>query len=242
LWELMHFLDLTLPTLAENLALDEALLLEAEAGRGGEVLRVWEWSKHAVILGAGCRLAEDVDEIACQADGVPILRRASGGGTVLLGLGCLCYAVVLAYDRAPALREIRSSYAYVFERIQEQLADVLPNVEHAGISDLALTGRKFSGNSQQRKQSFLLHHGTLLYQVDLSRVGRYLRMPSRQPDYRQGREHGAFLMNVPLDAGELKQRLRRAWEAWDDTLAWPEPIVAQLVAQKYTTVEWVRRR
>src|SRR5204863_6707050 len=81
----MHFLDLTLPSLAENLALDEALLLEAEEGRGDEVLRVWEWRDYAVVLGAGCRLAEDVNEAACLGDGIPILRRASGGGTVLLG-------------------------------------------------------------------------------------------------------------------------------------------------------------
>ncbi len=37
----MRFLDLTLTTAAENLALDEAVLLEAESGRGGEVLRLW---------------------------------------------------------------------------------------------------------------------------------------------------------------------------------------------------------
>ncbi|HEV3117610.1 MAG TPA: lipoate--protein ligase family protein, partial [Gemmataceae bacterium] len=85
----MYLLDLTLPTIAENLALDEALLLEAEAG-GAEVLRFWEWKRPAVVLGAGSRLADDVDEAACHADGVPILRRSSGGGTVLLGSGCLC--------------------------------------------------------------------------------------------------------------------------------------------------------
>src|SRR5215469_11853041 len=61
----MLYLDRTLPSAAENLALDEALLLEAEAGRGGEVLRVWEWPELAVVLGSGCRLAEDVDESAC---------------------------------------------------------------------------------------------------------------------------------------------------------------------------------
>src|SRR5262245_1919259 len=103
---LMYFLDLALDSLAANLALDEALLLEAEAGRGGEVLRVWEWSAPAVVLGAGCRLAEDVNEAACHADGVPIQRRASGGGTVLLGAGCLLYSLVLAYERSPFLREI----------------------------------------------------------------------------------------------------------------------------------------
>src|ERR1700736_770385 len=103
----MQFLHLTLPAIADNLALDEALLLEAEAGRAGEVLRLWEWPHWAVVLGSGCRLTEDVDEAACLADSIPILRRASGGGTVLLGAGCLCYSLVLSYERSPALRDVR---------------------------------------------------------------------------------------------------------------------------------------
>src|SRR5438874_3390218 len=106
----MHFLEVTLPTLAENLALDEALLLEAESRRGTEILRLWEWPGPGVILGSGCWLAADVDEPACRAAGVPILRRSSGGGTVLLGTGCLCYSLVLSYDRSPALLGVRSSY------------------------------------------------------------------------------------------------------------------------------------
>src|SRR5205823_3610625 len=104
------------PAPPENLALDEALLLEAEAGRAGETLRVWEWPGPAVVLGSGCRLAEDVDEQACRRDGVPVLRRASGGGTVLLGPGCLCYSLVLAYERDPALAEIRPSSALILRR------------------------------------------------------------------------------------------------------------------------------
>src|SRR5260370_5356370 len=102
----MDYLDLTLSTMAANLALDEARLVEAELDARGEVLRFWEWSARAVILGAGCCLAADVNEAACKDDHVPILRRSSGGGTVLLGPGCLLYSLVLAYDRAPALRAI----------------------------------------------------------------------------------------------------------------------------------------
>ena len=49
----MRYLDLTLPDAAANLALDEALLLQAEETQCGEVLRVWEWPLPAVVLGAG---------------------------------------------------------------------------------------------------------------------------------------------------------------------------------------------
>src|SRR5438094_6402344 len=132
----MEYLDLPLPSVAENLALDEALLLRAEAGDGDEVLRFWEWHSPGVILGAGCRLAEDVDEVACQADQVPIFRRSSGGGTVLLGPGCLCYSLVLSYERDPALHEIQSSFRFILGRVRDGLLGIHPGVELAGTSDL----------------------------------------------------------------------------------------------------------
>jgi lipoate-protein ligase A len=238
----MHFLDLTLPTLAENLALDEALLLEAEAGRGGEVLRFWEWQEPAVVLGAGCRLTRDVDEAACRAERVPILRRASGGGTVLLGPGCLLYSLVLDYDRSPDLGDITSSYAYILGHVRAALQDLLPDIQLAGTSDLAAAGSKFSGNAQQRKQGYLLHHGTLLYDFDVGKVGRYLRLPARQPDYRNQRDHPAFLVSLPIPRAELARRLRVAWQPETETIAWPRERVEQLSADKYTRPEWIRRR
>lgn len=237
----MHTLDLTLPTPAENLALDEALLLRAEGAAGGEVLRLWEWPHPAVVLGAGCRLADDVDEAACQADGVPVLRRSSGGGTVLLGAGCLLYTLVLDGERAAELAGIRSSYAFILSRVAAAFPE-LGGVERAGTSDLAASGRKFSGNAQQRKRRFVLHHGTLLYAFDLSRVGRYLLPPPRQPEYRAGRDHAAFLRNLDLPAEEIKRRLRAAWAADAAETEWPAERVRALTAEKYTSEEWIRRR
>jgi len=236
----MQFLDLTLSGAPENLALDEALLLSAE--HNAELLRLWESDRPVVILGAGCRLPHEVDELACRADGVPILRRSSGGGTVLLGRGCLCFTLVLSYSRAPELLEIRPSYAFVLDRIRDAMSDLSPGMERAGISDLAIDGCKFSGNAQQRKRHHLLHHGTILYDFDLALVSRYLRLPSRQPGYRRQREHGDFLMNLPVKAPELKRRLRSAWQADFSLTTWPEELVRKLVAEKYSREDWVRRR
>jgi lipoate-protein ligase A len=238
----MRVLDLTLAAATENLALDEALLLEAEAGRGSEILRLWEWSQNVVVLGSGGCLHEDVDEAACAAEGIPILRRASGGGTVLLGGGCLCFCLVLAYNRSPALREIPFSYLLILDKIRQALHDLLPAIEFAGTSDLMAAGRKFSGNAQQRKRTFFLHHGTLLFDFDLTRIRRFLRMPGRQPAYRGGRDHEDFLCNLPTTGEELRRRLRCVWEATEETTDWPQDQVAILVAEKYSRPEWVRRR
>lgn len=233
----MWFLDQTLDTLNENLALDEALLLGAEAGDGGEVLRVWGWPRPAVVLGAGGRIADDVDAAACEQDGVPLARRSSGGGTVLLGPGCLVYSLVLRYDRANELRDIRKSYHWILARI----VGAMPGVAVAGPSDLSVGDRKFGGSSQQRKRNHLLHHGTLLYAFDLSLIGRYLREPPRQPEYRGRRTHGEFVTNLRTDRVALRERLRTAWGAQPSGQSSSVGLVRQLCAEKYNTTGWVAR-
>lgn len=235
-------LDHTAPTPDENLALDEALLLAAEAGEGGEVLRFWEWPTPAVVLGAGGSVRIDVNASACLADGVSVHRRASGGGTVLLGPGCLLFSLVLAYGRAAELRDVNASYRWILGRVQEALRPVAP-LEAVGISDLAWNGRKVSGNAQQRKAHFVLHHGTLLYDFDLAAVGRYLQPPEREPTYRSGRTHDSFLSNLPTNPGMLRQLLARQFDVEPGTIM--APTIEQsltLVRNKYKTPEWLRRR
>jgi lipoate-protein ligase A len=222
------------------LALDEALLLGAEQGTSGEVLRIWQSDVVCVVLGASCVLATDVNEPTCASDAMQMLRRSSGGGTVLIGPGCLLYTLILAYDRADELRQIGSSYRYILERVAQALA--VPGLEPAGISDLALGLKKVSGNAQQRKRSFLLHHGTLLYAFDPGKVGRYLRIPIRQPEYRRQRPDAEFLTNLPLRPDEIRSRLRQAFNADQDLANWPQDMVRRLVTSKYELPEWTRRR
>lgn len=236
----MVYLDHALEHPAYDLALDEALLLTAEAGKSGEVLRVWERPSPAVVLGAGGKLSEEVNEAACIADNVPILRRSSGGGTVLLGPGCLCYSLVLRYDRSAELSQVRSSFRFILGRVVNALG--VEGATVSGISDLALDGLKFSGNSQQRKRDYLLHHGTVLYDLDLSRITRYLPVPPRQPDYRQGRAHDDFVQNVPLDAQLVRRRLRAVWGAVDVCQQPPLELAHMLARDRYSLAEWVRRR
>ena len=80
----------------------------------------------------------------------------------------------------------------------------------AGLADLALAGRKVSGNAQRRGRCGVLHHGTVLYDFDASLAERYLLEPPRQPDYRAGRSHQAFLGNLPLSGDVVRQRIQTA--------------------------------
>jgi lipoate---protein ligase len=237
----MFYFDVILHSLAENLALDEALLIQAEQG-GLEVLRLWEWPSPAVILGAGCRLEADVDEPACGSADVPILRRGSGGGTVLLGPGCLLYSLILSQDRAPQLGQVRSSYAWILQYIIDALVPLGVDLRRAGTSDLVLGERKVSGNAQQRKRTHLLHHGTLLCGFNLAEVERFLRLPKRQPEYRSQRSHQDFLGNLPIEAATLRALLMQTWGARAPLPNWPADIVHRLVREKYGREDWTRRR
>src|SRR5689334_4783234 len=98
----MKLLDLTLPTPEENLACDEALLDRCDEGVGPAVLRFWQPQQYFVVVGYSNRVEREVNQEVCQARGIPILRRCSGGGAVLQGAGCLNYSLILRIDSDPA--------------------------------------------------------------------------------------------------------------------------------------------
>src|SRR5258706_6702590 len=112
----MKVLDLTLPTPAENLACDEALLDAAESGEAGEVLRFWESPEYFVVVGYANKLTTEVNVAACETRRIPILRRCSGGGTVVQGPGCLNYALVLRINEDGPTRSIIAANQFIVER------------------------------------------------------------------------------------------------------------------------------
>lgn len=142
------------------------------------------------MLGAGRRAEEDVHLERAARDGVPVLRRRGGGGTVLLCPGQVVLALV-AEVASPFqnLEYFRTINGWV----RRALAELgLSGVEERGISDLAVGGRKILGSSLYRRRLLLFYQASLLVDVDLALLQRYLRFPSRVPDYRQGRSHEQF--------------------------------------------------
>ena len=100
----MKHCDLTLPSAEENLACDEVLLDLCDEGDAGEVIRFWEPAQYFVVVGYGNKLATEVNVPFCQLNTIPVLRRCSGGGTVLQGPGCLNYSLILGLEAAGPLQ------------------------------------------------------------------------------------------------------------------------------------------
>lgn len=239
----MRFLDLTLATAVENLALDEALLQSAEASaEGAETLRLWEPPEMMVVVGRSSRVTGEVRLEACRRLGVPVLRRPSGGAAVVAGPGCLMYSLVLSYRRRPHLRAVDRAHRHVLGQIAAALRPHWPEAEHRGTSDLCWGLRKFSGNSLRCQRDWMLYHGTLLYDFPLESVGRLLRTPPRMPEYRGERSHRDFLVNLPLEAGVLRAALRQVFGAESAMAAWPEALTRRLAEEKYSRPAWNEKR
>jgi lipoate---protein ligase len=192
-----------------ELAHDRALFDAVETGRADVLSRCWESTSPVVVVGRHGDLAE-VHQEACREHHVPIVRRFSGGGAVVLGPGCLNYAVAVSFVSRPEFIDVQAGFAMILAAVVEAVR--VPGLRLAGAADLVLDGRKVSGNAQRRGRRALIHHGTLLYDFDSSLASRYLHEPVRQPTYRGRRSHADFIGNLPLDADTLRARLVTAIE------------------------------
>ncbi len=241
----MRYLDLTFPTPQENLACDEALLEGCEAETlEEEILRVWEPREIFVVLGRSSRIREEVDLAACQACRVPVLRRISGGGTVLQGPGCLNFSLFLNIDGRPALRNVTETNVFILRRHCGILESLLKKpVAHQGLTDLTVGTLKVSGNAQRRMRRTVLFHGTFLLNLEFRLIHRLLPVPTRQPSYRDSRPHADFLMNLSLDAGVVQEALRSEWQALEPLSARqiPSDWIQQLATDRYLRDSWTYR-
>ena len=266
----MQRFDLSLPTPAENLAFDEAILEWAEENAAeGEFLRLWESAQPMVGVGRSSRVGKEVNEEFCRQEDIPILRRSSGGAAIVTGPGCLMYAVVLSYSVRPELKDITRAHSYILKQLTTSLGPLLTHagtITCAGTSDLAMqqgagsgeqektrstprsspgtlwvaprSPRKFSGNSLRMKRTHLLYHGTLLYAFDLGLIEKCLRTPPRQPDYRNARSHGDFVMNVPATRQRLADAVIAAFPMASAPTDVPTSRVEKLVAERFGNDDW----
>lgn len=239
----MQQIDISLSGPADHLALDETLLLAADAGEIGETIRIWEFQSPTVVLGRSSRVDDEVDRAYCETQSIPIIRRCSGGASVVGGPGCSMYSVVLDLQRRPELRKIDAAHRFVMQRVLAAIQSQIPAARFQGTSDLTWQNQKFSGNSLRIARQHLLYHGTVLYQADLDLISRCLLHAPRQPQYRDGRDHRSFVTNIPVAADQLTADLVLHFQAEPavsrgETPAKLESAMRQLRRDRYDDPAW----
>ncbi|MBN2357537.1 hypothetical protein JXO59_15595, partial [candidate division KSB1 bacterium] len=128
-------------------------------------------------------------------DGSAILRRRGGGGAVVLMPGIACITC--------AFKSVKSNSPYHFFRlINEWIMNVLQRKYHIhglslrGTSDITLNDKKILGCSMFKSRQTFLYQGSLMIRCDFALINRYLKHPSREPDYRRGRSHDEFMTTL----------------------------------------------
>lgn len=149
---------------AFNLAAEEYHL--SRAPEDGEVCMLWR-NAPAVILGHGQNAYTELDIPYVEAHDIAVIRRLTGGGAVFHDLGNINYTFI---SRGEAL-----DFARFTRPVLDALAALGIEASLSGRNDLTVGGRKISGSAQCVKNGFVLHHGTLLFDADLSVLAAALR-------------------------------------------------------------------
>jgi len=233
----MQRLDRSLAEPAMNLALDEALLVHAEQA-GEESIRFWRFNRPVVVLGRGSKIGAEVDVEFCQRESIPVLRRCSGGASIVAGPDCLMYSVVLDLVARPELRSVDEAHRFVIGNLAAAILSQRAEIQWQGICDLTLDSKKFSGNSLRIARNHLLYHGTVLQRVDRELVQRCLRTAPRQPDYRDGRDHDEFVTSIAIDPIQFCDALAHRYGAREIMQDWPVAEMESLYESKYAKSEW----
>lgn len=270
----MHFWDHSFSSPEANLAFDEAVLEHMDArtdpssgdpsdnstadpsgnsidnSNGGELLRIWQMPAPCVVIGRSSRVSQEVDQEACARDGIAIFRRMSGGASIVAGPGCWMFSLLLSLEHRPECRALDGAHRTVMSRMrnavqgafQELGSDCRVGIQ--GICDLTVGGRKVSGNALRLKRNWMMYHGTLLIDMPLDWISRYLLEPPKQPEYRQKRSHRDFVESLGKSLADrakfielLSEQSRAQWQADRE---WSEHPFASL--HLASVQSWIDRR
>lgn len=212
----MGVLRMSVPVL-EQLRLEEALFRADE--RNWAVLNlVPAGSPGAIVLGISGKPERLVHEEAAAADGVPLIKRFSGGGTVYVDGDCVMVSLLCARDALPGVDAFPRPIMRWSERFYE---GVFPPSARFSLQehDYCIGPRKVGGNAQSIIRGRWLHHTSFLWRVKGDVMERYLKMPDRAPEHRAGRSHADFLAPLSSAAAgreEFCDAVERELAVWFD--------------------------
>ena len=256
---------------AENMAIDEALLLTmAHTAQPQPVLRFYGWSPATLSLGYAQSYHKEVDEEACLAEGIEIVRRPTGGRAVLHQYE-LTYSVIAPEHDPHVSGTVIESYLKISQALLKGLkalgvpAEMIACGGLNGASssacfdapswyELVVDGRKLVGSAQVRKEGMLLQHGSILLHFDADLLFRLLKFPNEEIRQRllTGFMTKACALDEvwthPIDRGELEKEICSGFckimgiELILSQLTEQEKILMEEVLHKYRSEGWTKKR
>jgi lipoate-protein ligase A len=185
---MIHFLDLGHTPIFEQLKLEEALL----RGTDWNFCIVNRGSPRAIVMGISGKPEVLLDLKKVQKDKIPVIKRFSGGGTVIVDEDTLFITFILSKNAVPIAafpEPILRWSGDIYEKSWK-----IPGF-HVEENDYAIGPQKCGGNAQYIQKDRWLHHTSFLWDFKNENMV-YLTMPLKQPRYRQNRNHLDFLCRL----------------------------------------------
>ena len=152
---------------AFNLALEEYVFEQMPKDR--EYFLTWR-NDNAIIVGRHQNTAAEINEEFVKEKNIKVVRRLSGGGAVYHDLGNLNYTFIV--DAQP---EQKVDLRKFCQPIADTLCALGAKAEVDGRNDILIDGMKVSGNAQYVRQGRVMHHGTILFDSDMTVLSQALR-------------------------------------------------------------------
>lgn len=190
-----------IPVFPGNLRKNDALFLYGAIEGERNFVFSYEQDTSEVVHGPSCKIQDEIHIDKCAIDKVPVIERRGGGGTVVLSKG-MCITIIVGFRRD-------RTAVPIFREIHEAMISVLASagidkLEQQGISDITLDNKKILGSSLYlgTKPPLYYYQSCLMVSSELGLLGRYLKHPPREPEYRKSRSHDSFCTTLRC-AGHL---------------------------------------
>ena len=161
---------------ALHMALDEIITDEVAAGRRPPTLRVWEWASPAVVIGRFQSLRNEVDADGAARHGIEVVRRITGGGAMFIEPGNTITYSLSAPESLVAGMTFEQSYAFMDAWVLEALRTLGIDAWYQPLNDIASKAGKIAGAAQMRRGRAVLHHVTMAYDIDATKMLEVLRI------------------------------------------------------------------
>ncbi|WP_297217276.1 lipoate--protein ligase [uncultured Desulfovibrio sp.] len=223
-----------------NLALEEVLFSRLGPQEPG-IFLLWQ-NAPAVIVGRHQNTLEEIDRPWLLAQGIPVVRRNTGGGAVYHDLGNLNFSFM---EYAPERRRV--DFGRYLRPVCAALEELGVPAVITGRNDLEAGGRKISGSAQCLRQGRVLHHGTLLVDVNLEHMTAALSVDPEKYRSKGVASVRARVANISefWQEGSSMARLRAALAACCAPHGPAQEVPAEVLAEaealadrKYRTWEW----
>ncbi|NGX40165.1 MAG: Lipoate-protein ligase LplJ [Chlamydiae bacterium] len=203
----MHLLRLKNVPIFEQLQLEEALLRLDER----DICIVNEGSPPAIVMGISGQASALIDEEKLSDDPIPVIKRFSGGGTVVVDEETLFISFLCQSDSHPFAPYPEPIMRWTEEIYKEAFA--LPNFQLKE-NDYVIGEKKCGGNAQYLRKQRWLHHSTFLWDYKKSRMDLLLH-PKRTPKYREKRSHEEFITRLSEHLPSKEEFIQRFLEVLD---------------------------